>query len=52
VFHCDIKGANIVIDKDYNLKLIDFGSIVFNHKEYAENQYTKLYNLSKQTNIK
>jgi serine/threonine protein kinase len=29
VYHCDIKGNNIIVDAEGNLLFIDFGSIVF-----------------------
>ncbi len=29
IYHCDLKGLNIVYDYDGKIKFIDFGSIVF-----------------------
>ena len=39
-----MKGGNIVIDKNGDIKLIDFGSIVFDSNEYGNFGYTEYYN--------
>ena len=44
IYHCDIKGNNLVYDDYGNIKIIDFGSIVFNPNEYGKYGYTPDYN--------
>jgi hypothetical protein len=39
-----LKGLNIVYDDDGKIKYIDFGSIVFESKEYGKYGYTEYYN--------
>ena len=41
IFHCDIKPENIVINNEGELKIIDFGSIVFQLHEYGNYGYTE-----------
>ncbi len=41
IYHCDLKGNNIVYDNYGLVKLIDFGSIVFDSNEYGKYGYTK-----------
>ena len=41
IYHCDLKGLNIVYDNDGKIKFIDFGSIVFDSNKYGECGYTK-----------
>ena len=41
IYHCDIKGNNLVFDQYGNIKLIDFGSIVFSSVDYGIFGYTE-----------
>jgi serine/threonine protein kinase len=41
IYHCDLKGLNIVYDYDGKIKFIDFGSIVFDFKKYGKYGYTE-----------
>ena len=40
IYHCDLKGCNIVYDYYGYIKFIDFGSIVFDSKDYGKYGYT------------
>ncbi len=44
IYHCDIKGNNLVFDEYGNIKLIDFGSIVFSSVDYGKYGLTLDYN--------
>ncbi len=40
IYHCDLKGCNIVYDYYGKIKFIDFGSIVFDSNKYGKYGYT------------
>jgi serine/threonine protein kinase len=44
IYHCDLKGNNLVYNYYGEIKFIDFGSIVFDSNKYGKNGYTPYYN--------
>lgn len=39
--HGDLKAGNILVDKNNNVKLIDYGSVYFYHSKYLRNSYQR-----------
>lgn len=39
--HGDLKAGNILVDKNKNVKLIDYGSVYFYHSKYLKNPYQR-----------
>jgi serine/threonine protein kinase len=39
--HGDLKPSNILVDKDDNVKIIDYGSVCFYHSKYLKNPYQR-----------
>ena len=42
IYHRDIKDENLVIDRDYRVKLIDFGSAVWERDPEHPRKYKEL----------
>ena len=51
VYHCDLKSQNLILARDQKLKIIDFGTIVFNLMEYGRHGWTKGYFFLYELNI-